>query len=131
MNSIKISSRDHGAHANCPFCKDVFAVKDKIRDCNICNTRYHEECAIEIGHCALLGCSQSFEKPTAKKRVTASSTSRNQRAYSPTYNQTHVQSFQDEDQEAWTAFFNVIYFIVFFICGVLLSKVIFVGGFSS
>lgn len=41
---------------HCPLCRVTFVDETNRYDCDACGTRYHEDCADELGGCATLGC---------------------------------------------------------------------------
>jgi hypothetical protein len=41
---------------HCPLCRVVFVGTAESYDCPACATRYHQDCADELGGCSTLGC---------------------------------------------------------------------------
>lgn len=41
---------------HCPLCRVTFVDETNRYDCSACGTRYHEDCADELGGCSTLGC---------------------------------------------------------------------------
>lgn len=55
MSKVRVLSRP--SVARCPYCHDSAAIVEAGRRCGGCGTRYHVECANELGgRCATLGC---------------------------------------------------------------------------
>ncbi|HBP21394.1 MAG TPA: hypothetical protein DEA08_26855 [Planctomycetes bacterium] len=55
MSKVRVVSRP--SLARCPYCHDSAAIVEAGRRCGGCGTRYHVECANELGgRCATLGC---------------------------------------------------------------------------
>lgn len=50
---IQVTSRR--AEVLCPFCRDALGLGLQA-SCAGCMTRYHSDCALELGSCATLGC---------------------------------------------------------------------------
>ncbi|MCO5169665.1 MAG: hypothetical protein M9894_25280 [Planctomycetes bacterium] len=52
----RIRLRRAAGRPHCPLCRVVFVGDEAGYDCAGCATRYHEDCADELGGCSTLGC---------------------------------------------------------------------------
>ena len=43
---------------HCPLCRVTFVDETNRYDCSACGTRYHADCADELGGCSTLGCAR-------------------------------------------------------------------------
>ncbi len=62
------------APAECPLCRDPVSADPHapglpVVACRSCDTRYHEPCALELGHCAVLGCQRARAPHGARTRT--------------------------------------------------------------